>query len=42
MPLTADSLLRSYKEVNVLPHIFSYMFQTACNKPLWQVYEHNE
>jgi hypothetical protein len=39
MLLSANSLLRSYK-VNVLPQIFSYMFQTACNKPLWQVNEH--
>jgi len=42
LPLSANSRLRSYKEVNVLPHIFSYMFQTACNKQMWQINEHTE
>ena len=42
MPLSANSLLRSYTEVNMLPHIFSYMFQTACNKPLQQVNENTK
>lgn len=39
-PLSSNNLLRNYNEVKVFPHLFSYMFQTVCNKPLRQVKEH--